>query len=74
MVVGEIDDLAVAHCFLRHNLGVPEAVVVDEALRCIAMRLLDRDIVYIGAAALDRDDLVAPFLVLEPFAILDILP
>src|SRR5207247_318213 len=71
-MVGEIDQLAILERLFGHDFGMPEAVMVDEALRRVAMRLFNRDIIHIAPAPFDRHDLVDPVLALEPLAILDI--
>src|SRR6202048_879256 len=73
VVVGVIDDLGVLERLLGHDRRVPEGVVVDEALRGVAVRLLHRDVVDVGAAVLDGNDLVFPALFLEPAAPVDVV-
>src|SRR6266542_1962322 len=45
---------------------MPEAVVIDEALRSVAVRFFDGNVVDIRASVFDCDDLVVPVLLQEP--------
>src|SRR5439155_747169 len=53
VVVGVVDDLAVLEGASRHDRRVPVRVMVDEPAGGVAVRLLDRDIVDVGAAVGD---------------------
>src|SRR5712664_1333114 len=73
VVVGVVDDLAVLECASGHDGGVPVRVVVDEAAGGVAVRLLDGDVVDVGAAVGDLDDLVLPLFCLEPLPLVDVV-
>ncbi len=51
---------------------MPVRIVVHEAGRRVPVSFLDGDVVDIGVAALDRDDLVVPSLFLEPAPVVDV--
>src|SRR5436190_16480592 len=73
VVVGVVDDLAVLEGASGHDGGVPVRVVVDEAAGGVAVCLLDGDVVDVGAAVGDLDDLVLPLFGLEPFPLVDVV-
>src|SRR5712691_5987526 len=73
MMIGIVDDLRVLQRPGGHDRRMPIRIVIDEARSGVAMRSLDGDVVNIGTAVRDFDNLVFPLLLLEPAALRDVV-